>query len=67
MAAMPTTSYRIAKVADGWRATIDEEERVFSDKESAIRWCYRRATQGDAAAAPEEGAYAELDIEIDEG
>ena len=64
---MPTTDYRIVQVADGWRASVDEEERLFRDKDEAIRWCCRRAVQGDVAAAPEEGAYAEVDIEIDEG
>ena len=64
---MPQTSYRIVRVADGWRAIADNEERLFADRDEAIRWCQHLAVNGDAAAAPEEGAYAEVDIEIDDG
>ncbi len=60
--------YTISHRADGWHAGQMNlpSERVFATKEQALKWCKQQARQGSMAAAPEEGAYSDAEVEIDE-
>ncbi len=61
--------YTISHHADGWHAGQMNlpSERVFETKEEALTWCKKQASQGDASAAPEEGAYNDAEVDIHEG
>lgn len=58
--------YTISHRSDGWHAgpVGHASERVFASKEEALRWCKAQAQQGSVSAAPEEGAYADVEVEI---
>lgn len=61
-------AYSITQHDDGWHAgpTGSPPERVFASKEEALKWCHAQAQLASASAAPEEGAYADADVEIRE-
>ena len=63
-------AYSITQQNDGWHAgpTGSPPARVFASKEEALKWCQAQAQTSSASAAPEEGAYAdaEADVEIRE-
>lgn len=60
--------YTISHHDDGWRAgpAGAPPERTFASKEEALKWCKAQAQVASAAAAPEEGAYADAEVEIRE-
>jgi hypothetical protein len=60
--------YTISHRADGWHAGQHglPSERVFVSKEEALKWCKQQAQQSSASAAPEEGAYSDVEVEIRE-
>ncbi len=64
---MADTLYRIAATAEGWVASADGDVRVFVNRDEAVRWCQHMAVTSGTDAAPEEGAYGEADVEIDDG
>ena len=60
--------YTISHHDDGWHAgpAGSPPERMFATKEEALKWCKAQAQTALVSAAPEEGTYADAEVEIRE-